>query len=48
MTVGAITIERSLIAELIERERERFVAEHPKSRELHERGTGVAALRACR
>ena len=33
-----MTIERSRIAELMERERERFVAEHPQSRELHERG----------
>ena len=33
-----MTIERGRIAELMERERSRFVAEHPTSRELHERG----------
>ena len=33
-----MTIERGRIAELMERERARFVAEHPTSRELHERG----------
>ena len=31
------TIERTRIAELFERERERFAARHPRSRELHER-----------
>ena len=31
-------IPRDLISALIERERERFAAEHPRSRELHERG----------
>ncbi len=33
-----MTIERGRIAELMERERERFAAEHPGSRALHERG----------
>ena len=33
-----MTIERGRIAELMERERARFVAEHPTSRDLHERG----------
>jgi glutamate-1-semialdehyde 2,1-aminomutase len=33
-----MTIERGRIAELMERERSRFAAEHPTSRELHERG----------
>ncbi len=33
-----MTIERGRIAQLMERERERFAAEHPRSRELHERG----------
>jgi glutamate-1-semialdehyde 2,1-aminomutase len=31
------TIERARIGSLVERERERFRAEHPRSRELHER-----------
>ena len=31
-------IARDLVASLMERERERFAAEHPRSRELHERG----------
>jgi glutamate-1-semialdehyde 2,1-aminomutase len=31
-------IDRDLIADLFARERERFAAEHPRSRELHERG----------
>jgi glutamate-1-semialdehyde 2,1-aminomutase len=31
------TIERARIGSLLERERERFSAEHPRSRELHER-----------
>src|SRR3954447_1317856 len=33
-----MTIDRGRIAELMERERARFAAEHPTSRELHERG----------
>ncbi len=33
-----MAISRDLIADLFERERERFAAEHPRSRELHERG----------
>ncbi len=33
-----MAISRELIADLFARERERFAAEHPRSRELHERG----------
>jgi glutamate-1-semialdehyde 2,1-aminomutase len=36
-TAGVSTIERSRIAELHARERERFASEHPRSRELHRR-----------
>jgi glutamate-1-semialdehyde 2,1-aminomutase len=34
------TIERTRIGSLLERERERFAAEHPRSRALHERAQG--------
>jgi glutamate-1-semialdehyde 2,1-aminomutase len=36
-TDGVAEISRELIASLMKRERERFVAEHPRSRELHDR-----------
>jgi glutamate-1-semialdehyde 2,1-aminomutase len=36
-SVEVETIERARIGSLVERERERFRAEHPRSRELHER-----------
>src|SRR6187551_3313722 len=33
-----VEIPRSFVSSLMARERERFAAEHPRSRELHERG----------
>jgi glutamate-1-semialdehyde 2,1-aminomutase len=39
-SVRGMTIERGRIAELIERERERFAGSHPESRRLHERAEG--------
>ncbi len=43
-TGAEATIERERVAVLMERERERFVRDHPRSRELHERAGGGALL----
>ena len=39
-----VTIPRERVAELLERERERFELAHPRSRELHERASSGALL----